>query len=122
MINGIVNDEFEAIITLKISSNNGRVYEQSAIIDTGFNGWLSLPPDIINQLGLPWKRRGRAILGDGSECIFDVYQASIIWDDKLLIIPIDEAESEPLFGMSLMKGYKLTVEVMAVGLVTIEEL
>ena len=97
MINGIVNDEFEAIITLKISSNNGRVYEQSAIIDTGFNGWLSFPPDIINQLGLPWKRRGLAILGDGSECIFDVYQASIIWDDKL------------------------TVEVIAGGLVKIEE-
>ena len=51
MIEGVVNDDLEAIITLKIRNNNSRVYEQSAIVDTGFNGWLSLPPDIINQLG-----------------------------------------------------------------------
>jgi predicted aspartyl protease len=42
-------------------------------IDTGFNGWLSLPPNLINQLNLKWKRRGRAILGDGSECVFNIY-------------------------------------------------
>ena len=122
MIQGFVNDDLEAIITLKIGNNNDTVYEQSAIIDTGFNGWLSLPPYIINQLELPWKRRGRATLGDGSECIFDVYQATIIWDEKLLIIPIDEAESEPLLGMSLMKGYKLTVDAIAGGLVKLEKL
>ena len=122
MIQGFVNDDLEAIITLKIGNNNDTVYEQSAIVDTGFNGWLSLPPYIINQLELPWKRRGRATLGDGSECIFDVYQATIIWDEKLLIISIDEAESEPLLGMSLMKGYKLIVDAIAGGLVKLEKL
>jgi hypothetical protein len=32
---------------------------------------------------------------------------SLIWDGDYLTIPIDEADSEPLVGMSLMEGYQL---------------
>jgi len=64
MITGRVNADFEPIIPLSIYDVNGKMYTQEAIIDTGFNGWLSLSPDLINQLNLSWKRRGRAILGD----------------------------------------------------------
>jgi len=80
MITGRVNADFEPIIPLSIYDVNGKIYTQEAIIDTGFNGWLSLSPDLIDQLNLIWKRRGRALLGDGSECIFNVYEAVILWD------------------------------------------
>lgn len=69
MISGIVNGDFEAIISLSICDSDGKIYIQDAIVDTGFNGWLSLPPDLIDRLNLKWKRRGRAILGDGSETV-----------------------------------------------------
>jgi clan AA aspartic protease len=117
MITGIVNADFESIIPLSICGSDGKVYTQEAIVDTGFNGWLSLPPDLIAQLNLKWKRRGRAILGDGTECVFNVYEAVLIWDGKLLTIPIDEADSEPLVGMSLMEGYQLKIQVFEGGYV-----
>lgn len=123
MIVGKVNANYEPIIRLDICNiDNEQVYEQPAIVDTGFNGWLSLPPNFIAVLNLPWKRRGRATLGDSSECIFDVYEATIIWDKQRVVIPIDAAESEPLVGMSLMAGYTLTVEAIEGGLVQIEKL
>jgi predicted aspartyl protease len=84
MIIGIVNADFEPIIPLSICGSNGKVYTQEAIVDTGFNGWLSLPPDLIAELNLKWKRRGRAILGDGTECVFDVYEAVLVWDGNML--------------------------------------
>jgi clan AA aspartic protease len=115
MITGIVNLDFEPIIPLSICGSDGKVYTQDAIVDTGFNGWLSLPPDLIAQLDLKWKRRGRAILGDGSECVFNVYEAVLVWDGNFLTIPIDEADSEPLVGMSLMEGYQLMVQVFEGG-------
>lgn len=119
MITGVVNAEFEPIIPLSIRRADGTILTQDAIVDTGFNGWLSLPPDLIIQLNLTWKRRGRAILGDGSDCVFDVYEAVVIWDGTLLIIPVDEADSEPLVGMSLMEGYQLTMQVFEGGQVEI---
>jgi predicted aspartyl protease len=64
MITGIVNTDFEPIISLSVCGFDGKIYIQDAIVDTGFNGWLSLPPRLIAQLNLRWKRRGRAISGD----------------------------------------------------------
>jgi clan AA aspartic protease len=121
MITGIVNPDFEPIIPLSICGSDGKVYTQDAIVDTGFNGWLSLPPDLIAQLDLKWKRRGRAILGDGSECVFNVYEAVLVWDGNFLTIPIDEADSEPLVGMSLMEGYQLIVQVFEGGRVELSK-
>jgi clan AA aspartic protease len=121
MITGIVNADFEPIIPLSICGSDGKVYTQDAIVDTDFNGWLSLPPDLISELNLKWKRRGRAILGDGSECIFNVYEAVLVWDGNFLTIPIDEADSEPLVGMSLMEGYQLMVQVFEGGYVELSK-
>jgi clan AA aspartic protease len=121
MITGIVNVDFEPIIPLLICGSDGKVYTQDAIVDTGFNGWLSLPPDLIAQLTLKWKRRGRAILGDGSECVFNVYEAVLVWDGNFLTIPIDEADSESLVGMSLMEGYQLMVQVFEGGSVELSK-
>jgi clan AA aspartic protease len=121
MITGIVNADFEPIIPLSVCGSDGKIYTQDAIVDTGFNGWLSLPPSLIAQLNLRWKRRGRAILGDGSECIFNVYEAVLVWDGVLLTIPIDEADSEPLVGMSLMEGYQLIVQVFEGGCVELSK-
>jgi hypothetical protein len=52
----------------------------NALVDTGFDGWLSLPPALIASLGLAWHRRGRAILADGSETVFDIYAGALVWD------------------------------------------
>ena len=122
MITGFVNVEFEPIIPLSIRHTDGKIFTQDAIVDTGFNGWLSLPPDSISELGLKWKRRGRAILGDGSECVFNVYEAVVVWDNTLLTIPVDEADAEPLVGMSLMEGYQLTMQVFDGGQVELHKI
>jgi hypothetical protein len=47
------------------------------------------------------------------------YEAVVAWDGDYLTIPIDEADSEPLVGMSLMEGYQLTVQVCEEGRVEI---
>lgn len=93
MTSGIVNADFEAIISLSICDSEGKIYAQDAIVDTGFNGW-GLHCRQTYRLNLKLKRRGRAILGDDSECVFNVYEADVIWDGHYMTIPIDEADSE----------------------------
>ena len=96
--------------------------EIEAIIDTGFDGSLSLPSSIVVQLGLPWRQRGRALLADGSESVFDIYEATVDCDGEARRIVVDEVETIPLIGMSLLEGYELTVQVQRGGNVTLRAL
>lgn len=83
---------------------------------------LSLPTTLIVMLGLPWRRRGRAFLADGSESLFDIYEGTVIWDKRRRRIPVDEADTAPLVGMALLSGYELNIQVRARGKVTIASL
>ena len=121
MIQGYVNENFEAIISIAVKNRNS-LKSFDVVIDTGFTGFLSLPTAAIIELGLQWSYRDRATLGDGSETVFDVYNAEILWNGQLQEIEIDAAETEPLLEMALLRGYRLQVETVEGGLVTIETL
>jgi clan AA aspartic protease len=75
MMQGYVNIGYEAVISLVIKHNN-RLKSINAVIDTGFTGFLSLPQSIIDELELPWSYSDFATLGDGSETLFDVHDAT----------------------------------------------
>ena len=122
MIRGIVTANLEAIIRLKVRGPSGIEREVEAVIDTGYNGFLTLPTRLIAALGLTWRRSGRALLADGSDRLFDVYEASLTWDSEAIHIPIDAADTTPLVGMSLLYGYELRVEAVKGGSVIISEL
>ena len=51
----------------------------------------------------------------GSECVFNVYEAALVWDGNFLTIAIDEDDSEPLVGISLMENYQLIIQVFESG-------
>ena len=120
MMQGLVNQSCEATISIVISNTNRETQLINAVIDTGFTGYLSLPREIIDALNLPWTGIDRGTLGDGSEVTFEVYAARVIWDGQYRDIPINEAETDPLIGMSLLYGYDLRVRVVEGGTVAIE--
>jgi clan AA aspartic protease len=119
MIRGIVNAEREAIIRLLVRGPTGRQQRIKAVVDTGYNGWLSLPPALIVALRLPWLRRSRAELADGSVTILNIHAGTVIWDRRRRHIVVDEADTSPLIGMALLDGYELTVQVRKRGKVAI---
>ena len=64
MITGTVNAHREAVLRLAVRNANGNERQCEAVVDTGFDSWLSLPPDFITTLGLHWQRFGRAVLAE----------------------------------------------------------
>ena len=122
MITGAVNADREAIILLSVRDVGGQEQERDVIVDTGFNGWLTLPSDFIAALGLRWQRFGRAMLADASETVFNIYEAVVLWDGQPVTIPVDELDAEPLVGMSLMYGYELVVHAVDGGSVTLRRM
>jgi len=105
MIKGVVTRDRQAIISLKVQGPAGQERDIEAIIDTGFDGQLSLPESLVAALALAWRRRGCALLADGSDTIFDIYKAAAVWDGQSRRISVDEAETAPLVGMGLLEGY-----------------
>jgi len=122
MMLGFVNQSCEAIISVAVGSANAPKQMVDALIDTGFTGFLSLPLSMINSLGLPWHFRDVGTLGDGSEVIFDMYRATVIWDGQPQIVDVAASEADPLLGMSLLYGFKLQIEAVEGGTVVIETL
>ena len=82
MIHGVVNLRREATLPLVIGNSNGQRQFIDTVIDTGFDGFLSLPSEVIVRLGLSWTISNTATLGDGSETVFDFYAGTVIWDGQ----------------------------------------
>lgn len=122
MITGSVTVAREAVINHTVRGPNGQEQESEAVIDTGFDGSLTLSPTLIIALGLPWRRRGRALLADGNESVFDIYEATVMWDGTARRGPVDEVDAMPLVGMALLYGYELTMQIVEGGRVLLKSL
>ncbi len=81
MILGYVNANREAIVQFAVLGENQTRLGIKAVIDTGYTGSLTLPPTLITDLELIWYTRQEGILGDGSVCMFDVYEVSVSKDE-----------------------------------------
>ena len=122
MITGVVTAFSEAVTQLQIRGEHGEERQIEAVIDTGFTGMLTLPSSLIKELGLFWQRRGRALLADGRETIFDVYEVTVIWDGSPRRVAVDAVDSDPLIGMSLLRGYEMTMQIVEGGRVVIQSI
>jgi clan AA aspartic protease len=122
MITGTVNPYLEATVSIVVRRKDGGQQTVEAVIDTGFNGSLTLPRDVIDELGLPWRTRELAVLADGSEQQFDVHVATVFWDGVPRDILVQAVGTEPLVGMRLLSGHALHLEVVAGGIVEITPL
>ena len=53
MIEGRINDRYEPIISITVTTPEGASREVEAVIDTGFNGFLSLPAELVRNWDSP---------------------------------------------------------------------
>lgn len=122
MITGKVTSNREAVIELQLGGSNRRKEKVEALIDTGFNGYLTLPSDLINRLKLQLAGNRRATLGDGNMVVLDVYLAKVLWHGQEREVLALQADGGPLVGMSLLYGSRVVLEVVDNGDVTIDPL
>ena len=66
MIRGRVNERLDATIPVEIIANGHRPVVE-AVVDTGFNGFLTLPSDLVSKLKLPFESYGHACTMGGRD-------------------------------------------------------
>jgi len=119
-MNGTVTPTLDATLPLLVYNVTGQAQPVEALVDTGFNGHLTLPVALIAALRLTWVNRHRARLADGRVVFVDVYAAVVDWDGQPRSVVVEAADGEPLLGMKLLRGHVLTIEVVGGGAVTIQ--
>lgn len=119
MIFGHINQDRELVAPVRVLDANDHVHRYEAILDTGFDGALSLPRHLIQELGLPPTEPIEMVLATGRQVQVNAYAGTVLWRGERRHVRILEAEGSPLIGIALMWGGLLTAEITDNGAVTI---
>jgi predicted aspartyl protease len=124
MITGRVTpDGREAIIPLTLLCGRaGETRSMEAVIDAGFTDRLTLPPEVVQELGLPLRGSAEVALAAGSIETLPMYRVGMLWHGQERTIRAYAASGLPPVGMALLSGSDLRIRVVGGGLVEIEEL
>ena len=120
MIEGFVNANYEAVVSLSLQGSEGQSREVEAVIDTGYSGSLTLPPSLVAALELPYVFSSSATLADDREVAFPVHRVTVLWDGMQRHIETDAVGTTPLIGMALLDNHSLYVEVESGGRVVVQ--
>jgi clan AA aspartic protease len=122
VIVGSVTARREPAIRLRLIGPTGQSEEILAVIDTGFNGTLALPPTLVAWLSFEREETSRVRLAAGDIRPFDLYSVTVDWDGQPRTVLAFAMGTAPLIGMALLEGYRLTLDAIDGGLVLIEAL
>jgi clan AA aspartic protease len=120
VIEGVVSEGYEAVVSLRLRGSAGQEQEVGAVIDTGFNRFLTLPPTLVTELDPPFLGVTRVVLANGSEETLDMYGVTVIWDGEPRDVDVLVADTAPLVGMALLESHSLYMEVSGGGRVVID--
>ena len=121
MITGKINHYLEAVIIVDFVGSDGLLHSLEAVLDTGYNGDLTLPQNVIQQLGLVLLGRRSATLASGESVVLNAYLGTVSWHGLPRQVVILQTDEEPLLGMSLLQESRVTIEVWDDGGVIIED-
>ena len=70
---GLVNENLEAVLTIKLTNNSA----VECAIDTGFNGWLLLPRDFIEENSMQFIGLEKVIMVEENEIFVQTALAKV---------------------------------------------
>ena len=116
---GYVSADREILLSIKVRGLADGTRTVTTVVDTGFDGHLTLPFELVDLLGLRYLHHGRATLADGTTISVPRYEATIEWDEQWKRVVVSATGDVPLLGMEVLEGHRLTVDVVHDGAATI---
>ena len=116
----LIRDRLRPVTPIWVDGANRKSDILYAEIDTGFSGWFTLPSRDIERLRLEYVRRSQILLASGSTMSVEVYNAAVVWWGPTLQVEVHKLETNPLIGMSFLKGNVLTIDARQGGAVEME--
>ena len=120
---GTVESSGEALVPLTVEGlgSGGQQRDITALLDTGFNGFLALPPALIGELDLEQISREQYMTAGGAMHFTGVYEAVVVFGERRLLVDEIVEAAEPLVGVGLLWEFKVCLGYREGGDVTLEE-
>ena len=119
MIVGTVSQSLSPCIDLRLVDGDGAEQLATAVVDTGYNGYLLLPRGVPEQLDYLSVGIMPATLADGSTTQLSAFSGTIIWDNEEVPVLALEGDGEPLVGVRLLENRRLLIDMRPEGRVEI---
>ena len=110
MIRGKVTSLKQAVIQLELVGRNGNAMLIDAVVDTGFNGHLTIPVNVAKSSDLQIRETREYQLGNGSLEEFLVYDANLLWDISPRRVGALATDGPTLVGMSMLQGCTIYID------------
>lgn len=120
--NESVSEDRHALVTLEIVDTESRPCPVEVVLDTGFTGYLTLPPETVRQLGLSSVGLRTLELGSGDLTECEAYLATVSMQGALTDVLVLSSDGAPMVGMSLLRGSRIALHAIADGDNEIKEL
>ena len=120
MILGYVRDYLPRVV-ITLPGLNGPLSVE-LIVDTGFDGDLSMPGGPLAQLHASFSMERIIRLADGSKRRRPYYDILLDWDGEERVTEVTVLENDPLLGALLLDGFNLQIEMTTGGVVQIDRL
>jgi clan AA aspartic protease len=121
VIHGTVVD-LQARINVRLLTEGRSDIAVECVVDTGFEGALTLPPELVADLKLPYLTRISANLADDSSIKTKLHLATILWHGVEREVIVLAMGRRPLLGTALIEDYHLSVDFHEGGSVIIDEI
>ena len=121
MASGVVRG-LVPLISLVIRGRDGDLRRYQAVLDTGFTGAVALPAPDVQRLGLSIPQTEHVRFANGESDASDVYRANVLWDGEEQVARVHAIGNDPLVGMALLDGSRVTMDVAEGGPIVIEPL
>lgn len=97
-------EEFHALLPVVFRLPGRPDFTLEFVVDTGYTGTLSLPPESVASLDLPFAYDLPAVLADDSEIVVAVHAAVIVWNGAAQGTRVLAMGRRPLLGTALLSG------------------
>lgn len=109
----------DALLRLSVRPPGGGTRTESAVVDTGFRGEISLPSSLSEAARRGRAQRSVSRLADGSPVRHRSAVVEIVFCGERRFVPAGDGSDHVLIGTALLHGRRLTVDAVEGGAVTI---
>ncbi len=110
-----VENRLNLFLNVVVFGSDGERHWVRPLLDTGFDGGLTLPGALIDALGLEYLQETPSRLANGRIEPIATYRVSLLWRHGIEQTEVYRTEGTPLLGLDLLRDLRIEFDTVHGG-------